>query len=281
MSTPKIRFDGQVAIITGAGRGLGAAYAKLLASRGATVVVNDAGVSLEGEGGDQSVADNTASQIKSAGGKAIANCENLETREGCRRLVTFTLDALSRIDVLISNAGLLSFIPAEKISQPMFERFVKISVEAPFWLSQEVFPPMKRQRYGRIILTTSGRALYLEAAVPGLSAYSVGKAAQIGLMNALAVEGEEYGIRINAISPVAATRMLQRKVSPDEFKPEQVAPAVAFLASSACNFSGVVISAGNGKFRRASWTFGKEFSLGEEESSAVERFSAMWKQEML
>jgi NAD(P)-dependent dehydrogenase (short-subunit alcohol dehydrogenase family) len=154
-----------------------------------------------------------------------------------------------------------------------------VSVEAPFWLSQAVFPLMKRQRYGRIIFTTSGRAMYLKGSVPGLAAYSVGKSAQIGLMNALAAEGQEHGIQVNAISPVAATRMLQRKVNTNEFTSEQVAPAVAFLASKACNFSGVVLSAGNGKFRIAHCAFGREFSF-ENRIPTVENVEEIWKEIM-
>jgi NAD(P)-dependent dehydrogenase (short-subunit alcohol dehydrogenase family) len=277
MSITDIRLDGQVAIITGSGRGLGAEYAKLLAWKGASIVVNDAGVSLDGTGADHNVADTVVSLIKSSGGKAVSNYENIETINGCKKLVDFALESFGRIDVLINNAGLLRFVPIEEVDRSLFERFVKVSVEAPFWLSQAVFPHMKSQRYGRIIFTTSGRAMYPEAALPGLSAYCVGKAAQVGLMNALAAEGREYGIKVNAISPVAATRMLQRTVERDTFRPEQVAPAVVFLAARECKFSGRVIFAGNGKFRVDRWVPGKEFSF-KNQVPTIEQLDELWKE---
>src|SRR5947209_6223981 len=260
--TRMIRFDGQVAIITGSGRGLGAAYARLLAERGASVVIHDAGVAVDGTGFDPSVADTVVQAITKAGGTAIPCYENIALQAGCRQLIDTTLNQFGRIDILIHNAGLLSFVPIEETDPQLFDRMINVSVAAPFWLSQAAFPVMKQQHYGRIVFTTSGRAMYLEAALPGLTAYSMGKMAQLGLMNALAAEGEAYGIRVNAISPVAATRMLQRQVAPDELRPEQVAPGVAFLASSQCNVSGVVLRASNGQFSVARWAFSEGVMFG-------------------
>jgi NAD(P)-dependent dehydrogenase (short-subunit alcohol dehydrogenase family) len=126
-------------------------------------------------------------------------------------------------------------------------------VAAPFRLSQAAFPIMQRQHYGRIVFTTSGRAMFLEDALPDLSGYAIGKMAQLGLMNALAAAGESHSIRVNAISPVAATRMFRSTVAPGTLRPEQVAPGVAFLASSQCDFSGVILQAGDGHFAVARW----------------------------
>ncbi len=270
-----IRFDGQVAVITGSGRGLGAAYAHLLAERGACVVVHDAGVSVEGVGFDPSIADTVVQAITKAGGTAIACYENIASQAGCRQLINTTINRFGRIDILIHNAGLLRFVPIEETDSQFFERMINVSVAAPFWLSQAAFPVMKQQHYGRIVFTTSGRAMYLEAAMPGLTSYAIGKMAQLGLMNALAAEGEAYGIRVNAISPVAATRMLQRQVAAHELRPEQVAPGVAFLASSHCNFSGVVLRASNGNFSVARWSFSPEVSF-ETEVVTPEAIAEQW-----
>ncbi|HLX57766.1 MAG TPA: SDR family NAD(P)-dependent oxidoreductase, partial [Ktedonobacteraceae bacterium] len=229
-----IRFDGQVAIVTGSGRGLGRAYAKLLAERGARVVVHDAGVSLDGTGFDAGVADAVTREITSEGGNAQSCYENIESREGCLRLIDAALSRFGRLDILIHNAGWISFTALEEMSRALLERILNIQVAAPLWLSQAAFPIMRHQRYGRIVFTTSGRAMFLNDALPALSGYAIGKMAQLGLMNVLGKAGADDGICVNAISPVAATRMFRSAVAPGELRPEQVAPGVAFLASSQC-----------------------------------------------
>lgn len=248
-----IRFDDQVAIVTGSGRGLGAAYARLLAARGATVVVHDAGVTLDGTGFDPHVADTIVHEITSAGGKAIACYENIEFQEGCQRLIETALHHFSRLDILINNAGWISFTPLEEMTSALLERIIAIQITAPFWLSQAAFPIMKQQHYGRIIFTTSGRGMFLEHALPELTGYAIGKMAQLGLMNTLAVNGAEWGIRVNTISPVAATRMFRSPVAAQELRPEHVAPGVIFLASSYCHQSGCILQASNGHFATAQW----------------------------
>lgn len=260
-----IRFDERVAIVTGSGRGLGAAYARLLAERGAAVVVHDAGVRQDGTGGDASVADGVVEGIRAAGGTAAASYENLDSRDACRRVVDTAVESFGRLDVLVQNAGLVVFAPVEEVDGATFDRVMDVSVAAPFWLAQAAFAHMKARRYGRIVLTTSGRAMFLESAKPGLTAYATGKMAQVGLMNALAAEGAEWGIGVNAISPVAATRVLRRPVEPGTFRPDQVAPAVAFLASDRCDVSGKIVEAGDGDFAVVGYLEGDEvgFGLGE------------------
>lgn len=221
-----IDFGGQVALITGAGRGLGAAYAKLLAGRRAKVMVHDAGVDPAGTGSDRTAADGIAFDIIMVGGTAAATYELLGSRESGHALVERTIDMFGRIDILIHNAGLVVFEAIETIDEAHYQRMLDVHVNAPFWLAQAAMPHMRTQGYGRIVLTTSGRALNLDGAVPQLSTYNIVKMAQIGLMNALAAEGRDDGIRANAISPVAATRMLRRSVEPGTFTPEQVAPAL-------------------------------------------------------
>jgi NAD(P)-dependent dehydrogenase (short-subunit alcohol dehydrogenase family) len=257
-----IRFDGQVAVVTGAGRGLGAAYAGLLADLGGTVVVHDAGVDLDGTGSDPTPADRVVGDIRQRGGTAAACYEDLADEGAAERVIAFALERFGRIDVLISNAGLLGEAPIQDLGYGTWRRMMNVNVEAPFLLCRAAFPQMKRQGYGRIVLTTSGRALYVNAALPHLTAYSVGKGAQLGLMIGLAAEGEPLGIRVNAISPVAFTRMTREPSPSGTMDPELVAPGVAFLASSACDFSGVILRAAGGQFSVARYQLGGEVDFG-------------------
>jgi NAD(P)-dependent dehydrogenase (short-subunit alcohol dehydrogenase family) len=270
-----IRFDEQVAIVTGSGRGLGAAYAKLLAQRGASVVVHDAGVTLDGAGFDPSIADAVVNEITTMGGKAIPSYENIESRAGCLRVVETAFTQFGRVDILVHNAGWITFTPLANMTPQLLERILKIQVEAPFWLSQATFPIMTQQHYGRIIFTTSGRAMFPEFALPTLTGYAIGKMAQLGLMNTLAIGGTDVGICVNAISPVAATRMFQSAVPAQELRPEQVAPGVAFLASSSCNVSGVILQAENGHFSTVHWGKSKEVDFGAE-AATPEAFAEKW-----
>jgi NAD(P)-dependent dehydrogenase (short-subunit alcohol dehydrogenase family) len=252
---PMIRFDRQVAIVTGGGRGLGAAYARLLAARGAAVVVHDAGVAQDGSGFDSAVADRVASEIRADDGLAAACCENLEDAEACHRVVGFALDQFGRLDALIHNAGLVVFSQLAETEPEFWNRMINIGVHAPFHLIQAALPHMRRQNYGRIVLTTSGRAFSVGNCAPGLAAYAVGKMAQLGLMVGVAAELRDTNIRVNAISPVAATRVLRRHAP--EMLPELVAPGVAFLASSTCVASGMVLRAAGGRFS-ATWLTGSD-----------------------
>jgi NAD(P)-dependent dehydrogenase (short-subunit alcohol dehydrogenase family) len=257
---PPIRFDGQVAVITGAGRGLGAAYARLLARRGAKVVVHDAGVAQDGSGFDRSVADGIAAEIVGAGGAAAACYQNLEDPGAGDSIAAFALERFGRIDVLVHNAGLVVFAPLAETTPQVWNRMRAIGIDAAVHLARAVVPHMTRQGYGRIVLTTSGRALRVEDCVPGLIAYSTAKMAQVGLMVGLAAELQGTGVHVNAISPVAATRVLRRQAP--ELRPELVAPAVAFLASAACQASGVVVNAAGGRFSTGDWERGDAIDLG-------------------
>lgn len=261
MAGESIRFDGQVALVTGAGRGLGAAYARLLAVRGARVLVHDAGVGPDGQGGDRSVADATVKAITDAGGVAAASYELLGSRSASHALVASAIDQLGRLDILIHNAGLVIFEAIEDVGEDHYRRMMDVHVHAPFWLAQAAMPVMRAQDYGRIVFTTSGRALYTQGAVPGLSTYNIGKMAQVGLMNALAVEGRDDGVRVNAISPVAATRILRRSVAPGTHTAEQVAPGVAYLASARCDVSGVILRADDGRFSTVSPLISEEVAF--------------------
>jgi NAD(P)-dependent dehydrogenase (short-subunit alcohol dehydrogenase family) len=264
-----IRFDGQVVLVTGAGRGLGAAYARAFAARGASVVVHDAGVEPDGSGGDPAIANAVAQGI---GG--VACTENLETVEGCRRTIAAALDRFGRLDVVVQNAGLVVWEELEQADRS-WERLRRVNVDAPFHLTRLAFGPMREQGYGRFVFTTSGRAMAMERTRPGLAAYAVGKMAHFALMIVAAAEGEPYGIRANAVAPAARTRMLTRPVEPGELEPEQVAPGVLFLASDRCTFSGRVLEAGGGEFDLARWASGPEIDFGRE-PAAPEALEERW-----
>jgi len=270
-----IRFDGQVIVVTGAGRGLGAAYARLFAARGGTVVVHDAGVAQDGGGFDPSVADTVVAEITAAGGTAAACYDNLEDAAACTRVVAFAVARFGRLDVLVHNAGLVVFASLEETGPAVWDRMVAIGIDAPFHLARAAVVHMRRQGYGRIVLTTSGRAMRVEDCVPGLIAYSAAKMAQVGLMVGMAAELHDTGIRVNAISPVAATRVLRR--SAPELAPELVAPGVIFLASSACGISGAVLHAAGGRFSAAWWNRSGGLDLGPTPASP-EDIAIRWQQ---
>jgi NAD(P)-dependent dehydrogenase (short-subunit alcohol dehydrogenase family) len=258
-----IRFDDRVALVTGAGRGLGAAYARALAERGATVVVHDAGVEPDGSGGEPAVADAVVEEIAAAGGTAVASYENLEDRAAGARIVEQAGERFGRLDVVIQNAGLVIWEDLEAADRS-WDRMRRVSIDAPFRITRAAFPVMKEQGYGRFVFTTSGRAMAVERTRPGLAAYAVGKMAHFALMLVTAAEGEPHGIHANAISPAAATRVLVREVVPGELEPEQVVPGVLFLASEECTFSGTVLEAAGGEFDVARWTSSDGLDLGRE-----------------
>lgn len=256
-----MRLDGRVALVTGAGRGLGAAYARAFAERGASVVVHDAGVALDGTGGDPTVADTLVDEIRERGGAAVACHEDLSSEPGARRGVELAADWFGRLDVVVHNAGLLVFERLEDADRS-WERVRRVTIDAPFHITRAAFPLMKNQRYGRLVFTTSGRAMWRKDALAGMSAYAAGKMAAFGLMLVAGTEGKEDGIFANAISPVAATRMLQRASEPGELDPELVVPGVLFLASERCTFSGVVLQAAGGRFSTVWWQRGDALDFG-------------------
>jgi NAD(P)-dependent dehydrogenase (short-subunit alcohol dehydrogenase family) len=257
-----IRFDGRAVVVTGAGRGLGRAYARLFARLGARVLVHDAGVARDGSGGDPAVAAAVVAEIEAHGGRAAASGADLCDRGGCEQVVSDAVEALGGVDVLVHNAGLVDFAGIEEQEPAVVERILAVQAVAPFWLCRAVWPLLRERGSGRIVLTVSGVALGVDRALPDVSPYALGKAAQFGLMNSLAVEGEPHGIRVNAISPVAATRMHRGPAEEGELSPELVAPAVAFLASDACDRSGLVVRAADGRFSVGAYDWGPELDLG-------------------
>lgn len=241
-------FDDKVAIITGGGQGLGLAYAKALLNQGARVVVSDLGTDRSGEGASQELASLAVQGLQAGAGHVIAHTGRLDHEAGCRQLVEFTIEHFGKLDVLIHNAGWVGYQAIELVEEAFLERALGISVYAPIWLSKYAWPHLKRSPSARIVLTTSDRAMYTQYAQPGLVAYAAGKMAQIGIMNALSMEGKEHHILVNAVSPVAKTRMWGVTESPEDLKPEWVAPGVLYLASPLCKDTGLILRASNGQF---------------------------------
>lgn len=243
-----VGFTGRVAVVTGGGRGLGLAYGRLLAERGAQVVLHDVGAGPDGQGEDAAVVDGAAVDLRSEGLSATAASGPIDNREGCLALVKETLARHGRLDIIINNAGWVGYQEIEELEPTFLARAVALQVEGPLWLVQAAWSAMKKQGYGRVLLTTSDRALYPQYAQAGLAAYAASKIAQVGIMNVLALEGAEHGIVVNAISPVAKTRMWGLEGEPDELQPQAVAPGAAWLVSDACTQSGWVLRASNGQF---------------------------------
>ncbi len=243
-----MNFTNKIAVITGAGRGLGLAYATELAQRGAKVVLADAGTDNSGAGSDASVVQNAVTALKQQGFEAVSHHGDYAQEAACRELIEQTVGRFGGLDILIHNAGWVGYQPVEKTDRTFVDRALGINLYAPLWLCQHAWPHLKKSAAPRIVLTTSDRAMFAEYAQPGLCAYAAGKMAQLGIMNALVMEGRPEGILVNAISPVAKTRMWGVSGKPENLTAESVVPGVIFLASGTCQESGVILRASNGQF---------------------------------
>lgn len=241
-------FKGKVAIVTGAAQGLGRAYVQALLDRGARVVASDLGTDRAGEGLDEDVIVEAARTLRADDGQLIVHSGRLDHEAGCRQLVALTIAQFGALDILIHNAGWVGYQPIEAQEDDFLERAIGINLRAPIWLCKHAWPHLKQSAAARVVLNTSDRAMYQQYAQPGLAAYAAGKMAQVGIMNALSKEGEPHGILVNAISPVAKTRMWGITQPPENLKPEWVAPGVLYLASSLCQDTGVILRAANGQF---------------------------------
>nr|XP_045609477.1 peroxisomal multifunctional enzyme type 2-like isoform X1 [Procambarus clarkii] len=248
--TAPLRFDGRVAIVTGAGGGLGRAYALMFGSRGAKVVVNDLGGDTKGQGKSSSAADKVVEEIRSAGGTAVANYDSVE--DGAN-IVQTALDNFGRVDILVNNAGILRDRSFARISDTDWDLVHRVHLRGAFMVTRAAFPIMKQQKYGRIIMTASTSGVYGNF---GQANYSAAKLGLLGLSNTVAIEGYKYNIRCNAITPVSGTRMTEGILPPEmyeEFKPELVAPLVLWLCHEDCEDSGGLFKAAGGWFGKFRW----------------------------
>ena len=240
-----MRFDGRVAVVTGGGRGIGRAYALLLASRGASVVVNDLGSSVKGEGSDEVPAASVVAEIVAAGGTAIADANDVSTVEGGAAVVDAAIAQLGRIDVLINNAGIMRWAGFPKADVDNLAAHLAVHVTGSFNTTRAAWPHMVEQRYGRIVMTTSSGVFGL----PENLSYAAAKGAVIGMTRSLTTAGAAHGIKVNAIAPAAATRM-GGDTDSAEMAPDLVAPMAAYLAHEDCPVSGEIYAAGAGRFAR-------------------------------
>lgn len=269
-----IRFDGQVAIVTGAGGGLGKQHALELARRGAKVVINDLGGSVDGMGGNSAAAESVVAEIKGFGGEAIANGASVTDDTGVAGLVQQTMDAFGRIDILVANAGILRDKSFSKMEIADVQAVLDVHVMGTVKPTKAVWEIMKAQNYGRIVVTTSSTGLYGNF---GQTNYGAAKLGLVGFMNTLKLEGQKNDIRVNAISPVAATRMTENLMPPEmleKLRPEYVTPGVVYLVSREAP-NGVVLTAGAGVFSVARIYETEGVYLGEGGLSA-EEVAASW-----
>jgi (3R)-3-hydroxyacyl-CoA dehydrogenase / 3a,7a,12a-trihydroxy-5b-cholest-24-enoyl-CoA hydratase / enoyl-CoA hydratase 2 len=272
MST-ELRFDGKVAIVTGAGGGLGRSHALLLAARGAKVVVNDLGGSHTGEGKSQRAADSVVAEIKQAGGEAIANYDSVEDGD---KIVKTAVDAFGRVDILVNNAGILRDTSFHKMTQDDWDLIYRVHVLGSFRVTHAVWPLMREQNYGRIVMTASAAGIYGNF---GQANYAMAKLGLLGLANTLAIEGRKRNIVVNTIAPIAGSRLTETvlpKELLDALKPEYVSPLVAWLCHESCEDTGGLYECGGGLFARLRWerSLGKVFRLGR--PIAVEDVADSW-----
>ncbi|GIY74336.1 hypothetical protein CEXT_629571, partial [Caerostris extrusa] len=243
-------FPGRVAIVTGAGGGLGREYALLLAERGAAIVVNDLGGTRSGEGKSSTAADAVVQEIKAKGGKAVANYDSVEEGE---KIVKTAIDNFGRIDILINNAGILRDKSFTNITIGDWDLIHKVHLRGSFIITRAAWPYFRKQKYGRVIMTASGAGIYGNF---GQSNYSSAKLGVLGLSNTLAIEGKKYNIHCNTIVPIAASRLTQDILPPDIFdqlKPSLVSPVVAWLCHESCEDTGGVFEAAGGWVGKYQW----------------------------
>ncbi|HEU4320091.1 MAG TPA: SDR family oxidoreductase [Acidimicrobiia bacterium] len=247
--TEQITFDGRVAIVTGAGGGLGKTYALDLARRGARVVVNDLGGSVDGTGASQSAADVVVSEIGEAGGEAVANYDSVSTEEGGAAVVQSAIDAFGTVDIVVNNAGILRDKSFANMNMAEVEAVLDVHLKGAFYVSSPAFSIMKEKGYGRFVFTSSGSGLFGNF---GQANYGAAKAGLMGLSNVLAIEGAKYGIKSNAIAPVAKTRMTEDLLGPmaDLVDPEQVTAMVVFLCSEENPYTHEIFTVGGGRYGR-------------------------------
>ena len=269
----ELRFDGRVAIITGAGGGLGRVYALLFAARGASVVVNDLGGSMDGEGAGTMAADRVVEEIRAAGGEAIASYDSVEHGD---RIVQAALDAFGRIDIIVNNAGILRDTSFHKMTEADWEKIYRVHLYGGFKVTHAAWPHLRDQGYGRVIMTSSAAGLYGNF---GQANYGSAKLGLLGLANSLAVEGQKRNVLVNTIAPLAGSRLTETILPPDmiaALKPEYVAPLVAYLCHESNHETGQVFEVGAGWAARVRWQRARGLFLPLGDEITLEGIAGQW-----
>lgn len=246
----QLRFDGKVAVITGAGGGLGRAYALLFASRGAKVVVNDLGGSTTGEGASTRAADKVVDEIKKMGGTAVANYDSVEHGD---KIIKTAVDNFGKVDIVINNAGILRDVSFVKMTEKDWDLIFTVHVKGAYSVTKAAWNIMREQGYGRVIMTSSAAGLYGNF---GQANYSAAKLALAAFAKTLAVEGEKRNVFVNTIAPIAGSRMTETVLPPDlvaALKPDYVAPLVAYLCHESCKENGQIFEVGAGWISKVRW----------------------------
>ncbi len=269
-----MRFDGDVVVVTGAGRGLGREHALQFAARGAFVVVNDFGVTSDGDGNDVGVAQLVVDEILFAGGRAVADTNSVASADGAAAVVATAVDTFGRLDVLVNNAGIISYGALAELTDEQWQRMQSVTVDGAYYMSKAAWPQFLEQGCGRIVNTTSNAGF---AGCPQLGHYGTAKLAVAGLTKTLAHEGEEFGIVANAIAPMAITRMNRdaffdgTNSESDDWQEdlrsgkapmgpaEIVSPTVLWLAHPSTNITGEIFSTSSGKVARVAFVVGEGY----------------------
>lgn len=258
-----IRFDGRVAIVTGAGAGLGKTYAMELAKRGAKVVVNDLGGTRDGQGSSNSAADKVVDEIKAAGGKAVPNYDSVATKAGGENIVKTAVDAFGKVDIVINNAGILRDKSIVKMSEEEWDLVLAVHLKGAFYVTQPAFRLMKDNNYGRIVNTASGAGLYGNF---GQINYASAKMGLVGMMHSIHTEGIKYNIKCNTIAPIAASRLTEDVMPPEVFSkldPKFVMPLVLYLVSEDNQDSNMIFNCAAGWFSRTAIMCGTGTFIGD------------------
>ncbi len=273
----EIRYDDRVAVITGAGGGLGKTYALLLGARGAKVVVNDLGGSADGTGAGSSMADEVVKEINEAGGTAVANYDSVATPEGGEAIVQTALDNFGKCDIVINNAGILRDKSFPKLEPKNLEIVLDVHLKGAFYVTQPAFRAMKENNYGRIVMASSGAGIFGNF---GQANYAAAKMGLVGLMNVLAVEGAKNNILCNSIAPIAKTRLTEALLGPlaEKLGPDYVTPLVAYLVSEQCELTHEIFDVGGGRYARVFVGMADGWTAPNHEVPSVEELAANFEQ---
>jgi NAD(P)-dependent dehydrogenase (short-subunit alcohol dehydrogenase family) len=273
----EIRYDDRVAVITGAGGGLGKTYALLLGARGAKVVVNDLGGAADGTGSGSSMADAVVKEITEAGGAAVANYDSVATPEGGEAIIPSAVDNFGKVDILINNAGILRDKSFAKLEPQNLEIVLDVHLKGAFFVTQPAFKVMKENNYGRIVFASSGAGIFGNF---GQTNYGAAKMGLVGLCNVLAVEGAKNNIKCNAIAPIAKTRLTEALLGPlaEKLSPDYVTPLVAYLVSEQCELTHEIFDVGGGRYARVFVGMGQGWTAPKGTVPSVEDLAANFEQ---